>query len=474
MLLDKTFRLPVLFFLILLVLSVFSVIFHEDKPLKIQPEFPVSAVDPQIRLNFSVLMDTKSVESAFSLEPAVLGNFSWSGKMLLFTPLERLEFSQQYTLKLQPGFKDISGKEYLGEREYSFQTRSMGMLYLDARFSDGMLYRYDIASKKKTPLSPPGYRLKNYDYNGLRFQIVALANHASSERENANEEGPLFYPYLFDLQNSHWEPIDVFHDDDYVINSVQWIPFENAVLVSRTRVYGPKPDDAGSLTDLVRYDLDTKEISLVLNGANLRYDIFLTPDGLGMMYLDDDGNLSLYNFAKQTREFLATDFFNYYGFSPYGKYLFYSVLNDFGVMADTNTLVLQSRNGSQKTFYGDIFIDFPSFAPDENALVFLSTDSDNENFVQRNSQLVLSDISQDGLVFLTDPKAGSVDDPLFSPDSKSISFLQFPIDAQEYVLRAGWDQNEHVLVGASLKLMNLEDKSVEVIHDSVAEVRWMY
>ncbi|MFH2066828.1 MAG: Ig-like domain-containing protein [Pseudomonadota bacterium] len=69
------------------------------------------ALDTVIRITFSEQMDTASVQSAFSIEPAVTGAMSWTEQdtILAFTPDTSLAAGTDYTVLISEEALDLSG-----------------------------------------------------------------------------------------------------------------------------------------------------------------------------------------------------------------------------------------------------------------------------------------------------------------------------------------------------------------------------
>ena len=69
------------------------------------------AIDTNITVTFDQAMDTASVESAFSIAPAVAGSKTWSpdGTSLTFNPAVDLEYLQTYTVSIGTGAMSAAG-----------------------------------------------------------------------------------------------------------------------------------------------------------------------------------------------------------------------------------------------------------------------------------------------------------------------------------------------------------------------------
>ena len=80
------------------------------------------AQDATIRLTFSTLMDTASVEAALQLSPAVGLELRWSQEEVTIVPTTPLLDSTRYTLRLGAGARDQTGIELARPFSLSFQT----------------------------------------------------------------------------------------------------------------------------------------------------------------------------------------------------------------------------------------------------------------------------------------------------------------------------------------------------------------
>ncbi|MFC1478035.1 Ig-like domain-containing protein [Candidatus Margulisiibacteriota bacterium] len=78
-----------------------------------------------IRATFSEAMDKTTVESSFSITPAIAGSFSWFGNTLIFSPLSALEASTTYNVAFDKSVaKDADGQALIGNADWQFNTSS--------------------------------------------------------------------------------------------------------------------------------------------------------------------------------------------------------------------------------------------------------------------------------------------------------------------------------------------------------------
>lgn len=82
------------------------------------------ALDSTIIIDFSKAMDRDSVESAFSISPAIAGTFSWSSdsKALTFTPAEDLTEGTPYAITIATSARDVFGNGLTTEYVTRFIT----------------------------------------------------------------------------------------------------------------------------------------------------------------------------------------------------------------------------------------------------------------------------------------------------------------------------------------------------------------
>jgi uncharacterized lipoprotein NlpE involved in copper resistance len=81
------------------------------------------SINSNVSATFKEKMVKKTVEGAFSIEPAVSGAFNWSEKTLTFNPTDNLSFATSYTVKISPqAMEEESGNPLEKENKFSFTT----------------------------------------------------------------------------------------------------------------------------------------------------------------------------------------------------------------------------------------------------------------------------------------------------------------------------------------------------------------
>jgi YVTN family beta-propeller protein len=81
------------------------------------------SINKSIVITFSEIMDTATARAAFSINPSVAGNFTWSGGTIMtFTLADTLSFSRQYQITIGTGAQDLSGNALASAWNSSFTT----------------------------------------------------------------------------------------------------------------------------------------------------------------------------------------------------------------------------------------------------------------------------------------------------------------------------------------------------------------
>jgi Tol biopolymer transport system component len=83
-----------------------------------------------ISMRFSEAMDHASASAHFRIEPALQGDFRWSGATMTFQPSEALLPGSTYTVSMQPGALSETGRTVLTEVRYSFTVSRPRVAYL--------------------------------------------------------------------------------------------------------------------------------------------------------------------------------------------------------------------------------------------------------------------------------------------------------------------------------------------------------
>lgn len=473
-------------------LSILLVLIFPSKPPKIvETQLPESPIDPQIQLTFSELMDQETVENAFSITPNIPGKISWAGRKFVFTPDSNLDFDQEYTIQINTSA--TSNRRSNPSQPYikKFNTSPKSFIFIDTQVP-GQLKQYFPATNETRPLTSSDFIVQSYDYDPTLDRVVVLATDKKDFNDNPE---PNFQPYTIDLSDStsNLSPIKYFQNNpDYQIHRIKWLPFESALLVSRTKILTKNGYRFPSLhtedRELISFNLETQEVNQIRTGNALLYDFFPAPDGRSVLFIDDTGPLVLHNLKSKDEEIIAPEFYDHYGFSEYGNFLLYSVLPGDGVFAWGNNLILQRQDGTKSLLLAneDGIADDPTLSPDESKLAFkfLNQDPSTEtvetiqSFIlayQELSSAVGSAENSSDFNYLTFPEDGSIDQPEFSPDGSSISYLNFPAPSEgEGPSTAGYDPFEKTFSGASIQIYDADTGTVSDTQQVGMLIEWVY
>jgi|FLYN01.1.fsa_nt_gi Tol biopolymer transport system component len=113
-----------------------------------------------IVIQFSEDMKRDTVTERLRIEPAVEGEFSWSGRTMIFRPAQALEPGQDYTVVLEPNAESETGRKVLAEYRFSFRVRTPLVAYLapadSAPQNIWMVDPAQPASARQVTFSPSG------------------------------------------------------------------------------------------------------------------------------------------------------------------------------------------------------------------------------------------------------------------------------------------------------------------------------
>lgn len=146
----------------------------------------IGSQDDYFSLEFSRLMDIKSVEDNLKIEPPLAGKFSWAGKRLVYTLLTPAPYGTNYKLRLQ-GAKDQFAAKQSIERviqpfEGSFSTRDRAIIYIGADpENQGQLVLYNLTQEQKQVLTPKDLTVIDFEPFPNGEKILFSARTATSQ-----------------------------------------------------------------------------------------------------------------------------------------------------------------------------------------------------------------------------------------------------------------------------------------------------
>jgi len=121
-----------------------------------RPSGKAVPVDKTVSITFDSTMDQASVESAFTIDPAVEGTFSWSGNELTFTPATPLSYGTTYTVTINNSARSVAGVKLKQEVTWSFHTATGPTPRVVAKTPEGIAV--DVASRITITFSMPMHR----------------------------------------------------------------------------------------------------------------------------------------------------------------------------------------------------------------------------------------------------------------------------------------------------------------------------
>jgi hypothetical protein len=430
--------------------------------------FPDSPIDPQFRFVFSEPMNKASVENAFETIPPLEGKFSWFGKTFVFTPDKNLKYDDLVKVKISAGAYSIRGQKLSESFFHELRFPEKSLLFIDEETKGLSLFK--VNSKEKKQLTKD-LVVRSFDVNQYEKKVVLLA---SSKEKFLSEEEPVFQVYILDLKTNKIEQLSL--REKYNFHYAKWIPFENSLLLSRTKIVNHNGFEFASHNEedreLALYSLENRQEKSIKKGKTLIYEAYPTPDGLSILFVDDQGFLSLINLESLAEEVLVNDFFSHFGFSEYGAYLVYSVLPGEGIFAFGIDLVMQNQNGEKIYLFKnpDGRIDEPTISPNEDQVAFkFMRESFGAEAVSskgssvRGFDLGLKRINQESEYSLFPAGLGkSIEQPKFSHDGNDLVFLKTSIDPQNAFLpRVGYDEYEKKFVFGEVFFMDINTKQTQ-------------
>lgn len=443
------------------------------QPKIVAAHMPSSAVDSQIRIEFSELMNQHMVEEAFTITPSVEGKMSWAGRLFAFTPNEALDFGATYTVEFSQRVISERGQA-LDSKSYEFLTPEKQFLYID---QNGGLQQYSLQSKKSEMVSSNEYVVTAYDYDPHGNRVVAL----TAQKEDLRLRDLPLCPRVIDIETTESFAVDAFcNNATFQVSTVKFLPFENALMVVGSDIIQYDESLSGASlyadgTKLIRYDLDTGEQTLIRTGAALTYGMYPSPDGMQVLLIDDTGSLILKNLADGKEQFIVKDFLSVFGFSEYGGFILYTIAGDAGIFDFYNNLVMLAANGAKQLLLENVqgSVNSPTLAPDESMVAFKFLPEQQLGEVLA-FQLKLKSINEAVSQVITQPQDGGIDQPVFSPDGEEIAFIQFPVSDDISDPIAGFNEFENNFVSGQINLYVLARREVVSTTVEGSDVTWLY
>jgi hypothetical protein len=203
----------------------------------VSPTEENKSIASAISISFSEEMNTTSVESAFTITPAVTGTFSWSGNTMTFTPTSDLAYETEYDITIATGAKDLMGNTLELAYNWQFTTEieldltaptvsSVSLSGEDVKVTNKIVITFSEAmnhtSVEDAISISPSVEILDYSWNGDKLTIsfatdlepgtdytVTVGTEAEDEAGNTLAE-PYTEQFSTEKKSSSDEPSSVF------------------------------------------------------------------------------------------------------------------------------------------------------------------------------------------------------------------------------------------------------------------------
>lgn len=127
----------------------------------------IGVEDTAFIVTFDRPMDQNSIENNLTINPPLLGKYSWVGRKLAYTLINPPLYGTNYRLKIVGGKEKFNAGE--GETmqpfESNFKTRDRSLVYISLTPEDrGRLIHYNFTQNKPTYLTPPNLNVTDFQF----------------------------------------------------------------------------------------------------------------------------------------------------------------------------------------------------------------------------------------------------------------------------------------------------------------------
>jgi Bacterial Ig-like domain len=364
---------------------------------------------------FSRPMDRSSIEKGFTINPPVIGKFSWSGKRFAFTPTSPLVYGQKYDLR-------VTGKDQTGKVMVPFKstitTPARKFFYIGTEGPEkDHLFAVDFESKQQQQLTPNNqivlkfsphpndnkvyyFAFRPEDKTGLLeqdYQSLYEVNFAQSDKPSSQS--------IADFKQ--WSNID------FTLS-----PDGNNLLIQRLKK-SSTPEFGLWLLNTSKSSADWQPFYY----SQLSGDIFFTPDGGALAGIDSGGlviaPLSTEQQTKPQPEFI-TGYTQFFDFSVDGQS---ALVSRYDAAFRSELVILRTNGQLQKLITTEATLSRAQFDPlgqyvyvillfepkqvedrEHYRLVRfdLKTGKQNELWNQMDKNLITFDLSPDGKYILAE------------------------------------------------------------------------
>jgi|GEM_PF-4452703 len=292
-----------------------------------------------IKVDFSRLMDRKSVEDSFQVKPDVSGKFSWSGKSLVFTLDESLSYGQTYWLEIGKEAKSQDGKELMVDYSQTLRIDDLKMAYLSGTGPDrGKIVVTDVLGRVVKTFTNGNYKIEQFVVSPDKQKIYFLGALAKTQLE------------LFEIEFQTGKIKQISNDANYLNKS--FILSDDGKYLAMGRVKISPTDDLLSRVEVWLANTEDFKFSRFKDGQAQGLDMAFSPGGMYLLYRNADSNFELSKTIvkddEQDETLFVGEYSSNFGFHPYLPKIAFSQYDQQDVFSMNNNLIVFSGDGDKK------------------------------------------------------------------------------------------------------------------------------
>lgn len=468
----NNFLLGLAFLILLLVL-----IGDKSSPFVTATNLPDDHINPAeqryIKIDFNRLMDRKSVEDNFKLQPAVAGKFSWSGKSVIYSLDESLSYGQTYFLEIADGAKSQDGTNLAEKYERTLPIDGLKMAFIPRTgVNEGKIVLADWEGKIIETFTDGNYQIEQFELSSDQKKIYLLGGPTIDHSEL----------FVIDIETKQIKQLT---DDKKYLNK-NFILSDDGKSIALGRVEISPTGDYLSRIEVWTANTEDWQFQKFKEGAAQGVDVAFSPGGVYLLYRNAEANFELSKTVLKPGEqdealFIGEFSFNF-GFHPFLPKIAFTQYDQQDVFSLNNSLILFSGDGDKKT------IDFPKgvvrdfvFSPNGKfAIVLFSGEEDNLTSGDSLSEtrifhLYRYDFADGKITKLTDDDNYSESGPQLALDSRYVIFERVFATAENLVDPAFREVQENVnglMPEAELWIMDLKTEQIRNLNISGEQVKF--
>jgi Tol biopolymer transport system component len=304
---------------------------------------------------FNRPMNQLSIEKGFTINPPVVGKFSWSGKRFSFTPKSPLAYDQKYDLQ-------VTGKDQTGKVMVPFKstitTPSRKFFYVGTAGSEkDHLFAVDFESKQQQQLTPDNQIVLKFSPHPDGNKVYYFAFRPEDKTGLLEQD----YQSLYEVNFAQLKkPISQAVADFKQWSNIDFTlsPNGNNLLIQRLKK-SSTPELGIWLLNTNKSNLDWQPFYY----SQLSGDIFFTPDSGAMAGIDSGGlviaPLSTEQQNKPQPEFI-TGYAQFFDFSADGQS---ALVSRYDAAFRSELVILRTTGQLQKLITTEAILSRAQFDP---------------------------------------------------------------------------------------------------------------